>query len=354
MTQLVNTAVSPSRISSTDVAKEAGVGQMTVSRVFSGKGYVADKTRDKVLEAAQKLNYRPNLAAAAMNTGRFGSVTLLCSNHAPWSMLPQNTLMGLDQMLNEQDMHLIFSQLAEQDLSKANEIPKALRTSMTDGMLINYNAHIPENLIDLVEQNRIPAVWINAKFEQCCVYPDEEQAGFAAAEYLLKMGHRRIAFLCSGWPDPQGVMKANLDHFSVIDRQAGYSRAMKNADLQPDPIVVQTQLGSDLHVQTFTQLLRQPNLPTAIIANSHAMAGSICLHAMQLGIKVPSQLSVMTFQNEFQPAGSMAIDAMCTPDTQVGQVAGQMILSLIKNPKQNLPASVLPCTLRVGQTCVSP
>ena len=354
MTQLTNPPVSRPRVSSADVAKKAGVGQMTVSRVFSGKGYVSAKTKDKVLQAAQKLNYRPNLAAAAMNSGRFGSVTLLCSNHAPWSMLPQNTLMGLDQMLSEQDMHLIFSQLAEQDLSNTSEIPKALRTSMTDGMLINYNAHIPQNLIDLVAQNQIPAVWLNAKFEQSCVYPDEEQAGFDAATHLLNMGHRRIAFVTSGWPDPKGVMKANLDHFSVIDRQAGYNRAMKNARLTAKSIVVQTQLGSDLHVQTLPQLLSQPNLPTAMIVNSQAMAGSICLQAMQLGINVPKQLSVMTFQNEFQPAGSMAIDAMCTPDTLVGQVAGQMILTLIKDPKVNLPASVLPCTLRVGQTCVSP
>ena len=354
MASPISSTSNTGRVSSLDVAKQAGVGQMTVSRVFSGKGYVSQKTREKVLEVARKLNYRPNLAAAAMNSGRFGCVTLLCSTNATRSLLPQNTLMGLDGVLNEQDMHMVFSQLADDDLANPHQIPKALRVSMSDGLLINYNAHIPESLIHQIHQHHIPAVWINAKLAEPCVYPDEEQAGYMAAKHLLDMGHRLIAFLCSGWPDAEGIVRPTLEHFSVVDRQAGYARAMTQADLKPRHIVVQTQRDSDLHVRTLTELLGQPDLPTAMLVNSQAMAGSLCLHAMQLGIKVPSQLSVMCFEKEFQPSGSIAMDAITTPDTVIGQLAGRMILDRIQNPNAAVDPCAVSCSLKAGHTCVPP
>jgi DNA-binding LacI/PurR family transcriptional regulator len=220
--------------------------------------------------------------------------------------------------------------------------------------LINYNAHIPESLIQQVHRNHIPAVWINAKLAEPCVHPDEEDAGYQAARHLLKMGHRRIAYLCSGWPDEQGIVRPTLTHFSVVDRQAGYARAMHEAGLSPQHMVVQTCMGDDLHVRTFTELLRQPELPTAMIVTNRHMASSLCFHAMQLGIKMPEQLSVVTFENEFQPAGNLAIDAVVTPDIAIGQQAAKMVCQIIEDPTLTPQPLAMRCALHPGHTCARP
>ena len=70
-------------------------------------------------------------------------------------------------------------------------VPKILRTLMADGLLINYTNHLPEHLVDIVSQQRLPAVWINTRRENSAVYPRNFEAARSLTNRLLELGHRR-------------------------------------------------------------------------------------------------------------------------------------------------------------------
>jgi DNA-binding LacI/PurR family transcriptional regulator len=78
-------------------------------------------------------------------------------------------------------------------------------------------------MIELIQRYQIPSVWLNAKLESDCVYPDDFEAAGQACKYLLQMGHRRIAY----------VDYMSSGHYSTADRRNGYLRAMRSARLKP-------------------------------------------------------------------------------------------------------------------------
>src|SRR4051812_31906827 len=79
-----------------DIAHKAGVSQVTVSHVLSGRGRVGEEVRQRVLDIARRLGYRPNAAARAISTGKFGCVTLLMGVRQQTSELPQQLLWGIE------------------------------------------------------------------------------------------------------------------------------------------------------------------------------------------------------------------------------------------------------------------
>src|SRR4051794_33407113 len=180
-----------------EIARRTGLSIPTVGNVLgrSASRYSAD-TRRRVLEACQELGYKPNASARAMRQGRFGCAALVLSrNKQSHSHIPNGLLDGLDDALAQHDMHLTVSRLTDEELTRGDFLPKVLRESMADGMIVNYTHEIPQAMLDLIHAHHAPAVWLNAKLKEDCVYPDDFGAAKAATEHLLALGHRRIAFL---------------------------------------------------------------------------------------------------------------------------------------------------------------
>ena len=164
------------------IAARTGLSPITVSRVLGDK---SDKhrpeTRERVLRAAEELGYRINTAARAISTGRFGSVALLMSTEGSFSYLPGPLMDGIQEVLEEQDLHLTVARLSDEKLTDAEYVPQILREWTADGVLINYHFHIPGRLIELVRRYNVPSIWINSKQECNSVHPDDFGAGRRAA-----------------------------------------------------------------------------------------------------------------------------------------------------------------------------
>ena len=91
---------------------------------------------------------------------------------------------------HELDKHLIVGQMDDTQLTTQGQMPKLLRQWAVDGLLVFYTTQFPEQMIDMINNDRIPAVWMNADLTENAVRPDDFDAGFQATQKLIAMGHR--------------------------------------------------------------------------------------------------------------------------------------------------------------------
>jgi LacI family transcriptional regulator len=146
-------------------------------------------------EIAEKLNYRPDAARRRTSPGRFGSIGLLTAPNRLPGVFFEGTFQAIRRELSQRDLHLTIGDLSDYQLTDATHIPKILRELAADGLLISYIADIPERMVSLIHQYRIPSVWINTVLEADCVYPDDFNAGKRATDHLLQLGHSAIAYV---------------------------------------------------------------------------------------------------------------------------------------------------------------
>lgn len=337
-------------ITTYDIAQKAGVSQATVSFVLNKRDTavrISEKTRDRVLQAANELGYRRNGSAQALSSGRFNAAALLTSTQAYHSYLPQGLMQGIHDELAVHNMHLTLAMLSDDQLTDGEFVPKILREWLADGLLIDYNQQIPQRLVELVTGHNLPAVWINTKQEADCVFPDDFGAAKRATEHLLTLGHRKIA-----WVDFSHGTESKCAHYSAHDRFEGYGATMDAAGCKPQDWRGKTGVAEAERVEFSRQILSQPERPTAILAYGYALP--LMVAALSLGLQVPQDLSVMLFGDATLNFVGTPISSMTEPNAEVGRLAVRMLREKIAAPKQVLAPQSVPFTLSEGATCAPP
>jgi DNA-binding LacI/PurR family transcriptional regulator len=340
------------RISQRDIANKLGISQQAVSFAINGRPGVNDKTRRRILRTAKEMGYRPNASARAIRQGSFGSVALLLSSHRGRSYMPDGMLDGIHDALAGRDTQLTVTRLPDEKLTDTGYVPRILRELSVDGLLINYTRKIPPALLGLIEDYRLPAVWLNRKHEHDCVYPDDMAMGSAAAEHLLGLGHRRVAYV--DWGSPWNQLEHA--HYSERDRQAGYARTMRDAGLEPWIIRRRhAGVGGQELDLLLGRLMQSGDRPTALLSYAPEESTSAMLAARSLGLDVPGDLSVMTFCIGQARIGYHQVTAVGMPDSQIGHAAVQMLQTKLSHPRRQLQPQAVPSPGIVeGQTTATP
>lgn len=335
-----------------DIAKICDLSLSTVIHILGNRGHrYRPETRERVLAVAQRRGYRPNTSARAMRKGRFDCVALLMSStNSTRSNLFPSALKGICDALDKHNLHLTLVSLPDEKLINEGFMPKILREWMADGLLINYNTAIPQRMIQLIRDYAIPCVWMRSKHAGNCIYPDEKEAGREATNYLLKLGHSRIAYV----DYTQGAYNLSTAHFGVLDCEAGYSEAMQNAGFNPWIIREADYVPREVRPARFMTLLTQPKRPTAIVAYASSAAWPAVYAAIQLGWKLPDDLSVITFSYQVENLLGQTLTTMLTPEYELGQQAVELLMERIINPGSSLPPRALKFKLAEGNSCAPP
>jgi LacI family transcriptional regulator len=342
-------AVAKSMTTLDQIAIEAGVSKITVSRVLTGKGKGvrtgAKERAGRIRAIAHRLGYRPNVAARIFSTGRFGSITMVTSIDSQRVFLPEALLRGIDDVLCERDMHLSLARVPVDKLTSEEQLPKVIRELASDGLLMNYPSDVSPVVRQILKRFKIPHVWVNTKVDRDAVYPDDLRAGREACEYLLKLGHKRIAYVNYG----------RGKHYSEIDRQAGYESAMKSAKLAPQVYWIPLEFRDrqyDDRITVSRGLLTAARRPTAVICYAPDYALPIYEAARDMSLRVPDDLSIITFNPEYlMNLTGVAFTTMATPELTQGRVAVQMLLDKIDRGNPSVPSKMLPSRLIEGRTC---
>jgi LacI family transcriptional regulator len=342
-----------------DIARLVGVSQPTVSHVLNGRAErfrISPQTQERVHEAAAKLGYRVNALARATRTGRSNFVALLLSTHSGRSYLPPTMLDTIHDALAERDLHLVLAKLPDAQLSDQTFVPRILRELGVDGLLIDYTDQIPPAMIELIERNALPAIWINTDRATDCVRPDDRQMGRLATEQLVQRGHRRIAYVDYA----VGHDALAQAHYSRRERELGYTQAMLAAGLRPEVLRLATGLEKQQRADDLERLLREANRPTAVI--SYSPQSSALLKAMRrVGLSFPADLAWVSFAD--RPATFMQWDReselhagnVYLPHKEVAREAVAMLIDKLTRPLVGLKARVIPASrFSEGDLCLPP
>jgi len=339
--------MSAARVTVWDVVRAAGVSQPTVSLILNGKGqrYSAE-TRRRVVEAAERLGYRPATNARSMASGKVASLGLLTGTQFDRSVVGP-MIPGIQRACREHDLHLVLAEVPDAQLVDAGFVPKILREYAVAGFLIGYTHEIPAPMAGLIERYRIPSVWMNTVRDADAVYLDDEAAGAELTRRLIALGHRRIAFFTVS-------MTA---HYSHPARYAGYARAMADAGLAPLDLRVTDRWMEVDDLAAVPEWLSGPagRRPTAVVTWEDRDALTLLAWSAQLGLRVPADLSLATFHLAPVTLAACRVMTCCLPFEAVGHAAVEMLLAKLADDSRR-PARpvVLPGTIDVGNSAGPP
>ncbi|MFA4943189.1 MAG: LacI family DNA-binding transcriptional regulator [Lentisphaeria bacterium] len=327
-----------------DIAQESGVSIMTVCYILNGRDKLfRPQTRQTVLATAARLGYKPNAAAKAVLTGRFGCVALLFAENAICSELPTPLLSGIQDELELHDLHLVLSRFAAQEGSDRQAVPKVLRQALADGLLVYAPRDLPQPLEEQLALPQPPLVWIGRERPTDAVYADLRAAAAKAVQELASRGHRRIPFL---YPATDPTDK--VQHCQLQPRLEGYQAAMAAAGLTPQPVELPADNGG--WMEPCQRLLATSERPTALLTLCEMVADVAMFAAAKAGLSVPGDLSLMALLAPEWTVGGQALAAMEDPQHEVGRRAAQMLLQKIKQPQEPIPAAAIPCQFLAGET----
>ncbi len=332
------------------IAAEVGVSPRTVQRILNSP---LKDTRPAIVRRAQnirdlaeKLNYRPNVAAKATASGKFGCISLLRANESEvsgHSVLLSDSI--LEELHNHQ-MHLVLHRLPSETLSAAGFLPQMVVEAMCDGLLINYTHRIPAPMIAAIARHAIPSVWMNVKRPANSVYPDDVAAGRMATEHLIQRGHRKIGYFRMG----------GSGHYSETDRLDGYFDAMTAAGLKPDvtevactrPVAVEGRIA-DLRFKPALAWMDRPDRPDAVVTYSGWTALPLVTAAFARGVRPGEDLAITTIEDAPVTAGGVPITTVVLDIEQLGRQSVKMLVKIIANGGE-LESSKIPCHLVFGET----
>jgi LacI family transcriptional regulator len=332
------------------IADACGVSQATVSRILrNGPGAErhSEGTRKKVLAMADKLGYRPNVAARAIAGGRFRALALVIGVRRDTSYLPTGLVLGIEAAAQAADCSLSLTRCQK---SASGQLPLLLRERAVDGMLLDLTHAVPPTVESAITALGLPAVWLNTHRDTDCVRPDDHAASLAATVRLIAFGHRRIAYLdCSVGPRSQQA------HYSHAARREGYQEAMAAAGLpsllwgyEAPRGVPATQRATYIH-----RRFGDAAPPTALVCYSRAMVAPAWLAAREHGLRVPQDCSVVSFDELPYTHLGPRVSTWSLPLDTVGCRAGEMLLAKVERPGEH-PEIAVPFREEPGETLVAP
>lgn len=332
------TANPPSRATIQDVAAAAGVSIATVSRVAHGRDGVAPATAERVKDAIQRLGYESSLVARSLRSRRTGILGLSVAEIEPFSA---ELMKGVGQAIRGSEYELIVysgGHAGPEEAGWERRHLSRLSGTLTDGIIL-----VTPEVLDVDTRSPVVAVDPHVGASTLPAVTSDNLAGaIEATEYLLSLGHRRVAHL-SGRPD---LRSAEL-------REEGYRRAMADAGIAFDPDLVRVGgYEAEASSTPIRELLALPDRPTAIFAANDISAIQTMAVAREMGLRVPEDLSVIGFDNV--PESALAEPPLTTIDQSIqalGHEAARMLIGLIEDPTTEPRQITLPTKLVARRTC---
>lgn len=280
--------VDAKKVNIAEVARAAGVGTGTVSRVLNESPNVRAATRARVVEVIEQLGYRPSRLATALSKGTPRSVAIV----VPYMTRPSvvERLAGVIAVLDEQgyDAVVLNVETAEQ---RDRHLDSLTERHRVDGVVV-VSLPVPARHLAAFQGSGIPLVLVDADAPGVVrTVTDDVEGGRLATAHLVELGHRRIGFV--GDLGYEGIGNA-----STRQRFLGYTRALAAVGVGVDvDLVRQGAHGAHTAALLAEQMLRSPRPPTAIFAISDTQAIGVLGAADRLGVAVPEELSVVGYDD---------------------------------------------------------
>lgn len=279
------------RSTSRDVAKLARVSRTTVSFILNNVPGVSisSATRKRVLDAAKKLNYFPNVAGKKLVSGKSDTIGLvLCQSPEQIftdAFLPQ-VILGVEQAAIQQGFHVLLKPV---DPNDTGGYARLITENHVDGILLSGPRQDDTALMDL-HQRRVPILLMGQLPETDIPFVDVDATAGAelAVNHLIEHGHQRIGM----------ITNAPLDYTSAQQRRDGYVKALKKAKLAINKSLIKE--GNYTPASGFDAmkaLLAITPPVTAVFVASDVVAIGAMLAIKQAGLSIPRDIAIIGFDD---------------------------------------------------------
>lgn len=284
--------MSRTRATIEDVAKAAGVSRQTVSRVLNRASNVSVSARERVEAAMAELGYVPNLAARRMGGGRSHTLLVLMEAHsgaAAREMPLGDMLLGGMESCSRSGYHLMFDQIERGGEGLSTQLARVLGAVEPDGVVVLPPLDDWSDLHTMLAARQMRTACLGQRTEFGRTVPGLDQASFAesAAQHLVDQGHRQIGYLTGPSASP-----------TTRRRIEGYRRALAAARSRAHRhFVAEAPSDYPAALDLARGWLAPTIRPTAIIADTAQTAIAVEQVALELGIAIPRELSLLSLED---------------------------------------------------------
>ncbi|MCE5314521.1 MAG: LacI family DNA-binding transcriptional regulator [Armatimonadota bacterium] len=333
----------------TDVAKLAGVGKGTVSRVLNDRPGVSHKTETKVRQAMRELGYSPNVQARRLARNVSDLICFVLSNRDFLHEFHSMVLKGVENYCSSAERDLVFA-LWRYELDPLPDVVVPPRIvsgrGSVDGVILAGVNHV--DCAKMVAGLGVHCVSVGNNMVGCksisevdSVWYDEAIGTHEAIGYLAGLGHRHIRFLAT----------TSLPWFTRNYR--AFSDAMIDYGLAPMATWINgTTDYNDIAERGVKEILESGTRPTAIFAGNDSVAAAVVQSLERRGIRVPRDMSVVGFDDtprclEIEPH----ITTVSVPKEELGVVCARFLIQKISSLEPVTGARVIPTKLVIRDSC---
>jgi LacI family transcriptional regulator len=328
------------------------VSVTTVSHILNGveSARASDETRERVKTTAERLGYGANRIARSLRRQQSEMIGLL-SEEIATTPHAGRIILGAQQAARERGLTLVLINTSRNELDIQRDTEALLRQQV-DGVLYATMFHreitLPGSL------HSVPTVLIDSTSEDGSVpsvVPDEEGGAYVAVTELIDYGHRRIGFITNSDDVP-----------ATRGRLAGYRRALEDAGHGFDPdLVVAEQSETPGGYKAALEVLSRQDRPTGLFCYNDRMAMGAYRAAAELGLRIPSELSIVGFDNQELIAEGLypALTTVALPHFEMGEwalgaLAELMLTDSLSDETPVYQPAVLSCPLVRRESVAAP
>jgi DNA-binding LacI/PurR family transcriptional regulator len=335
-----------------DVAKRAALSVATVSRVLNDSGYYHEETGRRVRQAVVALGYRRNIHWTRLARNSSETICFLLGNRESMNSMQMRLLMACERALHQAGYDLVFSRFSYSgDHTPGNlHLPRVIaQKGIVDGVIL-AGVHYG-NLLEAFEGLKLPYMLLGNTFignskhlEHDAVVYDDVSGAYEAVRYLIRLGHRGIAF----------VGNTQMPWFGR--RYKGYSRALREDALRETAVCEPWHVSNIEYGQlAAAQLLRLSHPPTAIFGANDEIAAGAWKALVSRAVAIPRQISLMGFgDREELSILEPSLTTVSVFQEQLGTELAEMLLEKLTKPGRRVPSRTFPCKIVERSSCASP
>jgi len=307
-----------------DVAALSGVARVTVSRVINDEPSVRAATRQRVLDAVEQLGYKVNVQARNLAAGNSRQIMLIHESDVdaePNSYYFSGLELGALTSCARHGYQLAVQAIDPKDDGGRQQILALIESGRCNGLVLTPPFSDRRELVQALIDANCPVICIAASAAVRAIAPavgiDDECAGYDMARHLLALGHRRIGYI-------HGIE----GHISAESRHAGFTRALREAGIEPDPgITARGNFTFRSGIECCERILAAGDVTAIMCANDDMAAGAL-LTCHKHGFAIPEDLSVVGFDDT--PVSDIVWPPLTTIHQPIKEVGRQAAAALIK------------------------
>ena len=303
-----------------DIAEATGYSAPTVSKALNGQGSLSEETRQRILDKANELGYEPNITARTLTTKKSYLIGVIYD----------------DTGMNMGFSHPLFSPVLTRFREKIEAagydiIFLSRHFNMTyfshanfrciDGVIIiNPATNTPADFQDFIKTN-LPRVSTNSVFEGIpTVITENVQSGYEAAEYFVKHGHKKIAYISA----PVNGISTAPD-----ERYEGFKAALEHYQLYDEGLYeLSTDWTKECGAEAFGRLIKRRKDITAVFVTNDQLAFGVYEYAKKHGIRIPEDISVIGFDDEIA-SEHLGLTTFRQSTNEIADISAQLMLDQI-------------------------